>query len=207
MSIFDPEFWSGLTFYGYTGVFASSLLGSMLPFISGPYIPPIIVAVVAGRLDPTLTAIVSAAGAASGKLVLFNVFKGGRRLLSQETLNKISPLERLVRRYGWIAVLLTAATPVPDDIVYVLLAISGYRNAYFFPLVFAGKLFITSVVAFVSIYWRDLACLLVECGPTGLNPQQALILAFSSAGAAMLLVYLITRLDWERLLRRVGLQV
>lgn len=148
------------------------------------------------------TAIMSAAGAACGKLVLFNVFRSGRRLLSQESLDRIAPLEKLIRRFGWIAVLVTAATPVPDDIVYVLLAIGGYRNIYFFPLVFTGKLFITVVVAYMSLYARDLACLLVECGPAGLHPQTAIILAIVSAVGAMGLVYLITRINWEKLLSR-----
>ncbi|MEM0482006.1 MAG: VTT domain-containing protein [Nitrososphaerota archaeon] len=207
MSLFDPEFWTNLTMLGYAGVFSASLLGSLLPFVSGPYIPPILIGIIAGRLDPVPTALVSAAGAASGKLILFNVFKGGRRLLSRESLERLAPLEMLIRRYGWIAILLTAATPVPDDVVYLLIAVGGYRNAHFWPLVFAGKLFITTVVAYAARYWTDLSCLLVECGPSGLNPGSALILAALSAGAAMILVYVLTRLDWRLILTRLGLQV
>ncbi|MCS7145956.1 MAG: VTT domain-containing protein [Nitrososphaerota archaeon] len=204
MNLFDPEFWTSLTTLGYTGVFAASLLGSLLPFVSGPYIPPILLGIIGGRLDPLPTALLSAAGAASGKFILFNLFRGGRRLLSRESLDRIAPLEKVIRRYGWVVVLLTAATPVPDDIVYVLLAVGGYRNAYFFPIVFAGKLFITTVVSFAALYWMELACLLVECGPTGLQAEVAILFAVASAGAAMLLVYVITRLDWQRILLRLG---
>jgi membrane protein YqaA with SNARE-associated domain len=192
---------------GYAGVFSASFLGSLLPFVSGPYIPPILIGIIAGKLEPIPTALISAAGAASGKLILFNVFKGGRRLLSKESLERLAPLERLIRKYGWIAILLTAATPVPDDVVYLLIAVGGYRNMYFWPLVFAGKLFITTVVAFAALYWSDLACLLVECGPAGLSPESTIIFALMSAGAAMVLVYIVTRLDWQRILTRLSLHV
>jgi len=205
LNFFDPGFWASLTMLGYTGIFLASFLGSLLPFVSGPYVPPIILGIVAGRLDPASTALLSAAGAASGKVILFNVFKGGRRLLSRGSLERIEPLERVLRRYGWVAVLLTAATPLPDDIMYLLLAVAGYRSAYFFPLVFAGKLLITTAVAYVAFYWAGLACLLVECGPTGITPESALLFGILSAGAAMGLVYLITRLDWGSILKRVGL--
>ncbi len=206
MSLLDPEFWNSLTMLGYAGVFSASLLGSLLPFVSGPYIPPILIGIIAGRLEPIPTALISAAGAASGKLILFNIFKGGRRLLSRESLERLAPLERLIKRYGWIAILVTAATPVPDDVVYLLIAVGGYRNAHFWPLVFAGKLFITTVVAYAALYWTDLTCLLIDCGPAGLNPGSALILAALSAGAAMVLVYIVTRFDWQRVLNRLGLQ-
>ncbi|GBC71923.1 hypothetical protein HRbin02_01712 [Candidatus Calditenuaceae archaeon HR02] len=206
MSLFDPEFWTSLAMLGYAGVFSASFLGSMLPFVSGPYIPPILIGIIAGRLDPIPTALISAAGAASGKLILFNVFKGGRRLLSRESLERLAPLEKLIKKYGWIAILLTAATPVPDDVVYLLIAVGGYRNAYFWPLVFAGKLFITSVIAYTALYWTGLACMLVECGPAGLHPESAIILAVSSAIAAMCLAYIVTRLDWQRILTRLGHQ-
>lgn len=207
MSIFDPEFWAGLTMIGYAGVFAASLLGSLIPFISGPYIPPILIGIIAGKLEPLPTAALSAAGAALGKFILFNIFRGGRRFLSRRSLERMAPLERLVLRFGWVVVLLTAATPVPDDVVYLLLAIGGYRSSYFLPIVFAGKLFITTVVAFAAIYWLELACLLVECGPAGLHPETAITLSVLTAAAAMGVVYLVTRLDWQRIFTRLGLKV
>jgi len=109
--------------YGYAGVFAASLLGSLIPFVSGPYIPPIILAIMAGRLDPFPTALASALGAALAKAVLFKFFKGGRVLLGEESRKRIEPLERLVARHGWLAVVAAAATPLPDDIIFLLLGL------------------------------------------------------------------------------------
>jgi membrane protein DedA with SNARE-associated domain len=149
--------------YGYAGVFAASLLGSLIPFVSGPYIPPIILAIMAGRLDPFPTALASALGAALAKAVLFKFFKGGRLLLGEESRKRIEPLERLVARHGWLAVVAVAATPLPDDIVFLLLAVSNYSSKLFIPTVFAGKLIITTAVAYLSLYWYGLTCYIIEC--------------------------------------------
>ncbi len=199
------DVWSGFVAYGYAGVFASSLLGSMIPFVSGPYIPPIIVAIMAGGLDPAPTAVLSALGASLGKLALYNVFRGGRVLISQNSLRRIAPLQRLVEKYGWVAVLVTAATPVPDDVVYMLLALTGLSNRLFFPFVFAGKLVITSAVAYLSTPLQGLVCLLVECGPAG-DFSRLLAVSVATAAAAMMLAYLVARLDWAKILSRIGIQ-
>jgi membrane protein YqaA with SNARE-associated domain len=199
----EADIWSSLVAYGYAGVFASSLLGSMIPFVSGPYIPPIILAIVAGRLDPAPTALFSALGASLGKLALYNLFRGGRTLLRKDALTRIAPLEPLLRKYGWFAILVTAATPVPDDLVYILIALSGLSNRLFFPFVLAGKLVITSAVAYLSLTWQGIVCMLVECGPAG-DPTRLLALSLASAAVAMLLVYLVTRLNWSDILAKLG---
>jgi len=202
--LFSPDFWNGFTGYGYVGVFAASFLGSLIPFISGPYIPPILIAVIAGRLDPLTTALASAAGAAIAKQVLFHFFKGGRVLLSDETRRRMAPLENLVKRHGWLAVVGAAATPLPDDVVFVLLALANYSSRLFLPTVFAGKLLITTAAAYLAIYWRDLACYIVECVYGEVNITQTMALAMASAAAAVVAVYFITRLDWGGILARLG---
>ncbi|MEM4273742.1 MAG: VTT domain-containing protein [Candidatus Caldarchaeum sp.] len=205
MDFFSSDFWNGLTAYGYAGVFGASLLGSLLPFVSGPYIPPIIIAVMAGRLDPFPTALSSAAGAALAKLILFRFFKSGRVLLSDETRRRMEPLERLVSKHGWLAVVGAAATPLPDDVIFVLLAVSNYSSKLFLPTVFAGKLLITTAVAYVALYWGNLACYIVECIVGEVNILHVTLIAVATAAAALAAVYLLTRLDWTKILTKLGL--
>ncbi|MEM1946611.1 MAG: VTT domain-containing protein [Candidatus Caldarchaeum sp.] len=205
MDFFSADFWNGLTAYGYAGVFGASLLGSLLPFVSGPYIPPIIIAVMAGRLEPLPTALASAAGAALAKLILFRFFKSGRVLLSDETRRRMEPLERIVSKHGWLAVVGAAATPLPDDVVFVLLAVANYSSRLFLPTVFMGKLLITTAVAYLSLYWRDLACYIVECIVGEVNILHVTLIAVATAAAALAAVYLLTRLDWTKILTKLGL--
>jgi len=194
--------WQNLSAYGYLGVLAASLLGSLIPFLSGPYLLPIIFAVIAGRFDPFLTAIASAVGAAFGKLILFRGFKSGRMLLKDETRERMRPLERLLMRYGWIAVLAAAATPLPDDMVFMPLAMANYRARLFLPIVFVGKLTITLAVAYVALYWRDLMCYLVECIGGQVTFGTSLAIAVGTAGLALLAVFLVTRIDWGKWLAK-----
>lgn len=202
MTVVWEQLWQDLAAYGYLGVLAASLLGSLIPFLSGPYLLPIIFAVIAGRLDPLPTAIASAAGAAIGKLILFRGFKSGRMLLNSETRERMRPLERLLTRYGWIAVLAASATPLPDDMVYMPLAMANYRTGLFLPIVFTGKLVITLAVAYVAVYWRDFMCYLVECVGGEVTYGTTLGIAIGTAGLAILAVFIITRLDWRSLLSK-----
>ncbi|MCS7094687.1 MAG: VTT domain-containing protein [Thaumarchaeota archaeon] len=206
MEFFTPGFWDSLTGYGYVGVFAASFLGSLIPFVSGPYIPPIIVAIIAGRLDPMPTALASALGAAVAKFILFYFFKGGRTFISAETRRRMEPLEKLVARHGWLAVVGAAATPLPDDVVFILLAVSNYSSKLFLPTVFAGKLLITTAVSYVALYWGNLACYIVECVVGEVNITHTLLIAGATAAAAMAAVYLLTRLDWAKIFTRLGLR-
>lgn len=207
MDFFSPGFWSSFTAYGYLGVFAASLLGSLLPFVSGPYIPPIMVAVIAGKLDPLPTALASAGGAAIAKLVLFRFYKTGRILISPETQKRIEPLEKLVSRHGWIAVVGASATPLPDDVVFLLLAMTNYSSKFFLPTVFAGKLIITTAVSYVSLYWGNLACYIIECVVGEINVVHTLVIALATAAAAMTAAYLLTRLNWTKIITRLGLKI
>jgi membrane protein DedA with SNARE-associated domain len=188
------------------GFFAASLLGSLIPFVSGPYIPPIILAVMAGRLDPFPTALASALGAALAKAVLFKFFKGGRVLLGEDSRKRIEPLEKLVARHGWLAVVAAAATPLPDDIIFLLLAVSNYSSKLFIPTVFAGKLLITTAVAYLSLYWYGLACYIIECVVGEVNITHTIAVAAATAAAALAAAYTLTRLDWTKLLNRIGVK-
>jgi hypothetical protein len=60
-------------------------------------------------------------------------------LLGEDSRKRIEPLEKLVTRHGWLAVVAAAATPLPDDIIFLLLAISNYSSKLFIPTVFAAK--------------------------------------------------------------------
>ncbi|GBC69726.1 hypothetical protein HRbin01_01429 [archaeon HR01] len=202
MSEIADLLWQNLSAYGYLGVFAASLLGSLIPFLSGPYLLPIIFAVIAGRFDPFITAVASAAGAAIGKLVLFRGFKSGRALLKAEARRRMRPLELFLLRHGWIAVLAASATPLPDDMVYMPLAVANYSERMFLPLVFAGKLVMTLAVAYVALYWSGLICYLVECVGGQITFGTTLAIAAGTAVLAIAAAYLITRLDWSKLLTR-----
>jgi hypothetical protein len=115
-------------------------------------------------------------------------------------------LEKLVARHGWLAVVAVAATPLPDDIIFLLLAISNYSSKLFIPTVFAGKLIITTAVAYLSLYWYGLTCYIVECVVGEVNITHTIAVAAATAAAALAAAYTLTRLDWTKLLNRIGVK-
>ena len=78
-------------------------------------------------------AIISAVFAACAKLFIFYIGYSGRRIMRKSTVKRMRPLERIVKKYGAVAAFVAAATPIPDDLIYIplaLLAIMGLQNAF-----------------------------------------------------------------------------
>ncbi|MEM2751229.1 MAG: VTT domain-containing protein, partial [Nitrososphaerales archaeon] len=134
--------------YGYLGIFVFSLLANFIVFIPAPYVVPVALASLNPSFDPLLIALSSAIGATIAKTAIFRVSYEGQRLLSEKTRKNIQPLQTLVGKYGWIAAFIAAATPIPDDIVYIPLGFTKYSLWRFIIATFSGKIILISIVAF-----------------------------------------------------------
>jgi len=132
---------------GYLGLFALSFFGSVVIFLPVPFFFLLVAMSLDPEFNPHLLALVSAAGATGGKMVVFYGSYYGRRILTDETKRRMRPLQKLVSRYGWPAAFIAAATPVPDDLVYIPLGLSKYNPMLFLTATFAGKLVLTEIIA------------------------------------------------------------
>ena len=45
------------------------------------------------------------------------------RYLRKSTVKRMRPLERIVKKYGAVAAFVAAATPIPDDLIYIPLGL------------------------------------------------------------------------------------
>ena len=61
--------------------------------------------------------------------------------MSEKTKQRMLPFQRLVKKYGAAAAFVAAATPIPDDIVYVPLGLAKYNPLRFFIATLTGKLY------------------------------------------------------------------
>jgi membrane protein DedA with SNARE-associated domain len=182
---------------GYLLAFALSLLGSLIPFIPIPYFP--VLALLATRLNPFLLTFLSAAGASLAKLVIFLLSYWGGSKLGKERRRKISPLSVLSKRYGWLAVFIAAATPLPDDLVYIPLGIVRFSPLVFLLATFAGKLVISGVIVFGSALTLPWVFLFMG---NAKNPFQFWLTAAILLVALSAAIYYVLTLDWEDLLVR-----
>ena len=183
--------------YGYVGVFISSLAGSFLLFTPMPFF--FIVYVAGIVLDPTLVAITSTFGATIAKVTIFKTAGLGKKFIGQKTKNRLKPFERLSYKYGWFAAFLAALTPIPDDLVYVPLGLIGYNLWRFIAATFTGKLIFTLMITWgarLSFPWINL---LIGAAP---NKTYATILSALIIITGILILYLIVKLDWEKILEK-----
>jgi membrane protein DedA with SNARE-associated domain len=110
------------------------------------------------------------------------------------------PFERLVKRYGAAAAFFAAATPIPDDLVYVPLGLAKYDPKRFFVATLTGKIVLSYVIVLISHY---LGLSLVEPFLENIDDATPVYIGIIIFGVMMTAaVVLLLRLDWARILGR-----
>ena len=72
--------------------------------------------------------------------------------MNEKTRKRMRPFERLVKRYGAAAAFVAAATPMPDDIIFIPLGLAKYNPKRFLLQHLLAKLFlVTSLFSFLII--------------------------------------------------------
>ena len=185
---------------GYLSILLISFVGSIIVFIPVPYFPVILAAALSNKFDPHLIAIVSAVGTVIAKTIIFFASYYGRSLLSTQTKKRMLPLQRLVSRYGWPGAFVAAATPVPDDIVYIPLGLARYSPWKFALATFGGKVAMNEAIVWSTIYFgRPIA----EDVISGTQDVTTLaIIAVASIAAMGAIIYFSLRIDWGKIIGR-----
>lgn len=184
---------------GYLGIFVVSFVGSIIVFVPVPYFPVILAAALSEKFDPNMIALVSALGTVIAKTIIFFASYYGRKMLSQKTQKRMLPLQRLVSRYGWPGALVAAATPIPDDIVYIPLGLARYSPWKFALSTFAGKLLMNEVIVWGTvILGRPIA---QDVASSTDNTTLAIITVASIAVMGVIIYYSL-KIDWGKLIGR-----
>ena len=185
---------------GYLGLLIISFVFSLIPFVPVPYFPVLITAAFNRNFDPHLIAISSAAGIVAAKTIIFFVSYYGRAVLSDKTKKRMLPLQRLVSRYGWPGAFVAAATPIPDDIVYIPLGLAKYSPWKFATATFAGKVVMNEAIVWGSIF---LGRPFVESYLTETTDTTSLVIAAVVSIAILgVVVYYSLKIDWAKLIGR-----
>ena len=206
------DIWDFFPFFssevGYVGLALVSFFGSLIPFVPIPSFILLITMSTGDQFDLHVLALTAAITATVAKQIIFAISYGGRRIISEKTKQRMRPFQKLVKKYGAGAAFFAAATPIPDDLVYVPLGLAKYNPLRFFIATLTGKIVLCYVIVILSHY---LSTPIVEpifesFGITETDdlsdPTPILIGIIAFGGAMTAVVVLLLRMDWNRILGR-----
>ena len=192
---FSPEI-------GYFGLSLISFFGSLIPFVPIPFV--IFLATMAALGDQFnihILALLSAISATAAKQIIFYLSYTGRRILKEKTRKRMRPFERLVKRYGAAAAFIAAATPIPDDLVYIPLGLAKYNPKRFFLATFAGKVVLSYIVVLGSHFFGDAFKPFLQ----QIEDPTPIYIGIVAFGVLLTVtVILMLRLDWAKILGKAA---
>ena len=187
---------------GYIGLALVSFIGSLIPFVPVPSFILLATMSVGEQFDLHILALISAFTATIAKQIIFYASYGGRRMISEKTKKRMKPFQKLVKRYGGAAAFVAAATPIPDDMVYIPLGLAKYNPKRFFIATLSGKIVLCYIIVLISHYT---GLSILEPILEDIDDPFAIYAGMIVFGAIMTaIVILLLRLDWARILGRVA---
>jgi len=185
---------------GYIGLTLVSFFGSLIPFVPLPSFLLLATMSVGDQFDLHVIALISAFTATAAKIIVFSVSYGGRRIIGEKSRKRMRPFERLVKKYGAAAAFFAAATPMPDDLIYVPLGLAKYDPKRFIMATLAGKIVLSYAVVFAAHYF---GLSLVEPFLEDIEDVSTIYIGIAVLAAIMTsVVILLLKLDWQRIMGR-----
>ncbi len=185
---------------GYIGLTLVSFFGSLIPFVPLPSFLLLATMSVGDQFDLHVIALISAFTATGAKIIVFSVSYGGRRIIGEKSRKRMRPFERLVKKYGAGAAFFAAATPMPDDLIYVPLGLAKYNPKRFIVATLAGKIVLSYIIVFASHYF---GLSLVEPLLENIEDVTTIYLGIAVFAVIMTsIVILLLKLDWQRIMGR-----
>lgn len=185
---------------GYLGLALVSFFGSLIPFVPLPSFILLATMSVGDKFNIHYLALIVAITSTVAKQIIFLASYEGRRIITEKTRKRMRPFERLVKKYGAAAAFVAAATPIPDDLIYVPLGLAKYNPLRFFISTLLGKLVLSYVIVLVSHFF---GMAYVDPLIQDMDDPTAVYIGFAVFVAMTVLsVFLLLRLNWEKILGR-----
>jgi membrane protein DedA with SNARE-associated domain len=187
---------------GYLGLTIVSFFGSLIPFVPIPSFVLVATMAVGEQFDIHVLVLIAALTSTVAKQIIFYASYGGRKIISEKTKKRMLPFQKLVKRYGGSAAFVAAATPIPDDLVYIPLGLAKYDPKRFFVATLLGKFVLYYVIVLISHY---MGLSLLEPVLQEIDDPLPVYIGIIGLGVAMtVVVILLLRLNWEKILGRIA---
>ena len=183
---------------GYLILALVNFFGSLIPFVPLPGFLLLATMSVGNEYDLHVLALLSAITATVAKQMIFFVSFSGRRIMNEKTRKRMRPFERLVKKYGAAAAFVAAATPMPDDIIFVPLGLAKYNPKRFFIATLTGKIVLSYIIVFISHY---IGLSFIEPFLENIDDATPIYIGVIIFGAIMtVIIVLLLKLDWQRIM-------
>ncbi|CAE6497666.1 MAG: VTT domain-containing protein [Candidatus Nitrosotenuis sp.] len=183
---------------GYLGLALVSFFASLIPFVPLPSFILLATMAAGDKFNIHYLVLITAITSTVAKQIIFLISYGGRKMMTEKTRKRMKPFEKLVKRYGAAAAFVAAATPIPDDLIYVPLGLARYNPLRFFISTLAGKLVLCYVIVLVSHHFgmNYVEPILENVDDPTIVYVGFVIFAVTMVAAILVLL----RLDWAKLL-------
>ncbi len=188
------------TNYGAGGFFIAAFVSNLIPFFPAIYLGFLAIASAFSKSlwNIVLLTLSAGVGAGLGKFVVFGT-SGilGRRFMKEEKRVRIEKAFSASKIGIFILVVLFAALPLPDDVLYIPLGAAGFKSTTFLVGVVVGKVILTGIVTGLS----STASWIVKYFVGSEKPESPLLLAILTAimvfftGILLMMVYYV---DWMK---------
>jgi len=183
---------------GYLILAIVNFFGSLIPFVPLPGFLLLATMSVGNEYDLHVLALLSGISAAVAKQIIFFVSFNGRRIMNEKTRKRMRPFERLVKKYGAAAAFVAAATPIPDDIIFVPLGLAKYNPKRFFIATLTGKIILSYIIVLISHY---IGLSYIEPFLENIDDTTPIYIGIIIFGVIMTaVIVLLLKLDWVRIM-------
>ena len=177
-----------------------NFFGSLVPFVPLPGFLLLATMSVGNEYNLHALALVSAVSATIAKQIIFTVSFGGRKIMNEKTRKRMRPFERLVKRYGAAAAFVAAATPMPDDIIFIPLGLAKYNPKRFFVATLTGKIVLSYIIVFISHY---IGLSFIQPFLENIDDATPVYIGILVFGITMTaVIVLLLKLDWQRIMAK-----
>jgi len=187
---------------GYLILALVNFFGSLIPFVPLPGFLLLATMSVGNEYDLHVLALLSGISAAVAKQIIFFVSFNGRRIMTEKTRKRMRPFERLVKKYGAAAAFVAAATPIPDDIIFVPLGLAKYNPKRFFIATLTGKIILSYIIVLISHY---IGLSFIEPFLANVDDTTPIYIGIIIFGVIMTaVIVLLLKLDWVRVMGKLA---
>ncbi len=135
----------------YVAIFLISIIGNVSVIMPVPYIIALAILVVVLPINPLLVGVSAGLGASIGELSAWLLGRGTSEIIEDTAYGKrLNSLAGLVKKgYGIPLIIFFAATPLPDDLLLIVLGMVNYNIGYALIACFIGKVLLAVGIAYL----------------------------------------------------------